>query len=284
MAVLSTERLENLIEHYERHRDHYRSTGYNETRLRVEFIDPLFIAMGWDVRNERGYADAYKEVLHEDAIKVGTATKAPDYSFRVGGVRKFFLETKKVLSERENGKLRGGDWHGFIYKKNHLRMTLPKICVPRLVDRLGGTIDSRGARFLDNVDVCGVCPVPKFLRLHLNYLLGIINSRLLGWFFPYVSAPFRGGWWSANRQFLSQVPVPTINFDHPSDVARYDRMVSLVQQMLDLHGQKDQTRMDQDRKHLQRLIDATDREIDELVYELYDLTDEEIAIVEAEVG
>ena len=55
----------------------------------------MFKELGWDVDNTRGYAEAYKDVVHEDAIKVGGFTKAPDYSFRVGGTRKFFLEAKK---------------------------------------------------------------------------------------------------------------------------------------------------------------------------------------------
>jgi hypothetical protein len=95
MTVKSAPDLDSLIGRYQRHRDHYRSGGINETELRVEFVDPLFIALGWDVRNEAGYAEAYKDVVHEDAMKVGSATKAPDYAFRVGGVRKFFLEAKK---------------------------------------------------------------------------------------------------------------------------------------------------------------------------------------------
>src|SRR5439155_12032260 len=45
--------------------------------------------------NVSGYAEAYKDVIHEDAIKIGGATKAPDYCFRIGGTRKFFLEAKK---------------------------------------------------------------------------------------------------------------------------------------------------------------------------------------------
>ncbi len=94
MSVNTSIDLTALIHRYERHRQHYRAGGSNETELRVSFIDPLFMALGWDVRNEAGYAEAYKDVVHEDAIKVGAATKAPDYSFRIGGVRKFFLETK----------------------------------------------------------------------------------------------------------------------------------------------------------------------------------------------
>ena len=39
--------------------------------------------------------ETYKEVIHEDAIKIGGVTKAPDYCFRIGGTRKFFLEAKK---------------------------------------------------------------------------------------------------------------------------------------------------------------------------------------------
>ena len=84
-----------LIERFTRNLDTYRSAQYNETQVRREFIDPFFKALGWDVENEKGYAEAYKDVIHEDAIKVGGATKAPDYGFRIGGTRKFFLEAKK---------------------------------------------------------------------------------------------------------------------------------------------------------------------------------------------
>lgn len=45
--------------------------------------------------NRQGYAEAYKDVIHEDAIRVGEAIKAPDYAFRIGGTRKFFVEAKK---------------------------------------------------------------------------------------------------------------------------------------------------------------------------------------------
>src|SRR5213596_874881 len=87
--------IRELTERFERNKDAYRSPQYNETQLRREFLNPLFKALGWDVDNEQGYAEAYKDVIHEDAIKVGEATKAPDYCFRIGGARKFFLEAKK---------------------------------------------------------------------------------------------------------------------------------------------------------------------------------------------
>lgn len=87
--------VENLVKRFADNISDYKRGKYNETQVRREFIDPLFEAIGWDVNNTKGYAEAYKEVVHEDAIKVGRATKAPDYSFRIGGTRKFFLEAKK---------------------------------------------------------------------------------------------------------------------------------------------------------------------------------------------
>lgn len=85
----------DLVERFSLHKDAYKAPIYNETQVRREFIDPLFKALGWDIDNEQGYAEAYKDVVHEDAIKVGGNTKAPDYAFRIGGTRKFFLEAKK---------------------------------------------------------------------------------------------------------------------------------------------------------------------------------------------
>src|SRR5437660_7884518 len=85
----------DLVERFDQQSDAYKSGQYNEAQLRQEFIDPMFKALGWDMENVSGYAEAYKDVIHEDAIKIGGQTKAPDYCFRIGGTRKFFLEAKK---------------------------------------------------------------------------------------------------------------------------------------------------------------------------------------------
>ena len=84
-----------LVERFRSQYDSYKSPDDKEFALRKEFIDPFFAALGWDVENRQGYAEAYKEVVHEDSLRIGGAAKAPDYSFRIGGLRKFFVETKK---------------------------------------------------------------------------------------------------------------------------------------------------------------------------------------------
>jgi type I restriction-modification system DNA methylase subunit len=84
-----------LVRKYVRHRSEYRLPNFNETQSRVEFIDPLFTLLDWDVANIRGYAEGYKHVVHEARVSVEGKTKAPDYAFRIGGTRKFFLEAKR---------------------------------------------------------------------------------------------------------------------------------------------------------------------------------------------
>ncbi len=95
MKEQAKQKLQELVDRFRYNLDVYKKSTYNETQVRREFIDPFFEALGWDVSNKQGFAEQYKEVVHEDAIKVGRSTRAPDYSFRIGGQRKFFVEAKK---------------------------------------------------------------------------------------------------------------------------------------------------------------------------------------------
>jgi hypothetical protein len=92
--------------------------------------------------------------------------------------------------------------------------------------------------------------------------------------------PNKGGRLRWFRQDVMKIPIRHINFSNPSDVTLHDRTLQLVEQMLDLHKHLHATKTEDNRVRYQRQIDATDREIDMLVYELYGLTDKEIRIVE----
>jgi len=92
----------DLLERFERNREAYKSGNYNETQVRREFLDPFFKTLGWDIDNEQGFAEDYKDVIHEDAIKTTDGTKSPDYCFRIGGTRKFFLEAKRPSVDIKN--------------------------------------------------------------------------------------------------------------------------------------------------------------------------------------
>ena len=90
----------------------------------------------------------------------------------------------------------------------------------------------------------------------------------------------RGGYYSFESRYIRHLLIRPINFADPADAARHDRMVALVTQMLDLHGRLAAEGVPHEKALLQRRIEATDRQIDALVYELYGLTAAEIALVE----
>ena len=87
--------IKELVEKFKSNYKQFHSSDYNETLTRQDFINPFFEYLGWDISNKEGLSQTYREVIHEDKLKIGKETKAPDYSFRIGGNRVFFVEAKK---------------------------------------------------------------------------------------------------------------------------------------------------------------------------------------------
>ena len=110
-------KLVKLIEQFSNNEAYYKSKAYKEDELRQEFINPFFKALGWDMENEGNVAPQYRDVIHEDRIEIEGKPKAPDYSFKVGSERKFFVEAKaasiKIISEfPPSFQLRRYAWSG----------------------------------------------------------------------------------------------------------------------------------------------------------------------------
>ena len=93
--------LNALLRKYEADRDTYLSSQYNEAQTRTQFITPLLEALGWDVRNEAGVPYNLCEVLEEK----GETHGRPDYTFRINGQTKFFLEAKSPSDELSSASI-----------------------------------------------------------------------------------------------------------------------------------------------------------------------------------
>ena len=160
-------------------------------------------------------------------------------------------------------------------------MRSKKILIPDIADRASFALDRNGDyAFTSGYGITLKAGVTE----RIEYVLGLLNSHLLDFFLKKISTTLRGGFFRYFTQFVEQLPIRTINFADPADTARHDNMVALVERMLDLHQRRAAAKTSQERTVLQRQIAATDRQIDRLVYDLYELTDEEIAIVEAAAG
>ena len=79
---------------------------------------------------------------------------------------------------------------------------------------------------------------------------------------------------------LAKIPIRTIDFSNPEDVSLHEKMVTLVNQMLEMNKKLDNSKLAAEKEIIQRRIGATDAEINKLVYQLYRLTEEEIKIIE----
>ncbi len=111
----------------------------------------------------------------------------------------------------------------------------------------------------------------------LKYLLALISSKLLNfWCENYLTDDL-------NKSYLEKLPIYQIDFDNKKDVSRHGQMVAYVDTMLELNKKLPKLKTEHEKTVIQRQIDATDRKIDKLVYELYDLTEEEVKIVEGVV-
>jgi len=133
--------------------------------------------------------------------------------------------------------------------------------------------------FVTNKSMQSILQVPG--GPDLNYLLGLINSRLMSWYFLHRSnIAQRDDFPKIVLKETRSLPIRAINLTSSHDKAQHDKMVSLVEQLLSLNKRLPEIKTDHEKTALQRQIEATDRQIDQLVYELYGLTEVEVRILE----
>ncbi len=89
------ERIKELLEKYNRVVNENRVSKYNEEMTKKDFILPLFRCLGWDIENSN-------EVTAEEKI----SKKRVDYSFRINGIPKFFLEAKSLREQLDKDNYR----------------------------------------------------------------------------------------------------------------------------------------------------------------------------------
>jgi type I restriction-modification system DNA methylase subunit len=111
-------------------------------------------------------------------------------------------------------------------------------------------------------------------KYNLKFILGILNSKIVNYYCNHFLID------DLNKYYLENLPIRTIDFNNPGDVKMHDEMVHLVDRMMDLKKRYYETSDERLRQQLDHAINATDEQIDHLVYKLYNLTDDEISVVE----
>jgi adenine-specific DNA methylase len=191
----------------------------------------------------------------------------------------YLSKRKKELEERKDYKA----WYAFSAPRNLHLHDVAQIVVPLLADK------GLFALLPDNMaDYClmasgGFSISVLHKDISPKYVLGLLNSKTLFWYLKQISNVFRGGWITCTKQYVGQLPIRRIDFTNPAEKAAHDGIVKLVEEMLAL--QKERQSLNPGKhfdeiRDVERKIARVDEEIDQRVYQLYGLTDEEIRIVE----
>jgi hypothetical protein len=139
-------------------------------------------------------------------------------------------------------------------------------------------ISTRGQFIIDENSL--FCDTTAYILLDSSrYLLGLLNSKLITFIFSKVSSEIRGGFFRWKRQYMEQIPIMVLNLEKPDEKRMYDQIVLKVDVILELMHSDDYS-FNTDEKDS---VKTYEREIDQMVYKLYELTPEEIAIVEGEL-
>jgi type I restriction-modification system DNA methylase subunit len=198
----------------------------------------------------------------------------------------YLKENKILLESRERGKWKHDKWYAFGRSQNLSEMEQKKILTPSIANRASFTFDSVDYYYFigsggGGGGGYGITLKPE-AQIRYEYILGLLNSKLLDIHLKTYSSSFSGGYYAYNRQYIDELPIRPIDFSVPAEKARHDKMVSLVEQMLASKKSLAMAQTPQEKERLERQIEVTDKAIDSLVYELYGLNEEEIKIVEGE--
>ncbi|MCJ7484179.1 MAG: BREX-1 system adenine-specific DNA-methyltransferase PglX, partial [Thermodesulfovibrionales bacterium] len=204
--------------------------------------------------------------------KIGTAKDPWDWFHQNYSVIANHLEpfAQKAQKRQDKGdywwELRACDYYKLFEK--------PKIVYPDIAKESRMTMDYDGLFFGNTV---------YFIPIEDLYLLGVLNSSLIFHYFKRNATVIGDADKSGRLRWFSQdvlkLPIRKIDFSKTYDKQMHNKIVQMVKCMLDLNKKKTIARSENDKEVLQRQIDATDREIDGFVYELYNLSKEEVSLV-----
>ncbi|MBK9097563.1 MAG: Eco57I restriction-modification methylase domain-containing protein [bacterium] len=190
----------------------------------------------------------------------------------INWLKKNFSAIKKHLLEFESeAKKRydkGDYWWELRACDYYDEFKKPKIMLPDISLRGNFALDAEGGKYCVNT--------AYIIGNSEKYLLGILNSNLMTFYYGSISSTYRGGYLRYIYQYLAKLPIKQIEKQNET----YIQLERLVDQMLEAKKQLQQAKTEGDKNYLQRKCETLDKQIDELVYKLYGLTEDEIKIVE----
>ena len=236
----------------------------------------------WHVKPDMFYkrasnSDIQRYFIRDRGEYILYPQSASAFSNLPAGVQKHLLNCAIELKSRAAYKRGDCEWWKFTWPLHEEHYDRKRIICPYLATSNRFALD-RQDEFLGLTDTTVLFDNNQ--AESLLYILGLLNSRLLTFRFRSIGKLKSGGIYEYFWNSVSKLPIRRINFSDQAEKAQHDRVVELVESMLALNEELAATESAAHTDVTQRRIDATDCEIDRLVYALYGLTTAEITIVE----
>lgn len=184
----------------------------------------------------------------------------------------YLVNKKSLLKERKQF----AEWYGYSAPRSLKLHNEANLVIPLLADHgIFSALPENKSEY--TLMASGGFSITLKASSDQNYILGLLNSKLLFWYLTKLSNVFRGGWITCTKQYFSQLPIKKIN---NKNNGVQESIISLVTQILEAKKQLATSQTEGDKTFLENKCTSLDRQIDSLVYKLYDLTEEEIKIVE----
>ena len=207
-------------------------------------------------------------------IYIDSKTKMKKYP----NIYKYLLSHKKELSQRNEVEQRRYEWYRLERPRRRFVFDAKeKIIVPYRAEVNKFAYDNKQF-FNDGGDIRAIV-LNENINLNIKYILGLLNSKLLDWFFGFVGKP-KGKSREYFNKPMSLFPIHSIDSSNPKEKKMHDDLVAMVDRMLKLQKKYHTARLEQDKKLFKTQIELLDKQIDSLVYKLYGLTEKEIRMVE----
>lgn len=209
--VEELERKKNLIRVYSRHND-------VEHWLEPDLLHPLI--KGGDSKRFKMRKTSLRILFPYAAENNEGASLIPQDTLRkkLPLTWKYLTDHKKDLEGREDGKMRGPKWYGYVYPKALDVMHLPKIFTPDIAPSASFSFDPTGEIFFTGgvAGGYGILVKPEYSPI---CLLGLLNSRILDWVIFQTATQFRGGYYSYEARFIRNLPIPQASRDQQAALA-----------------------------------------------------------------
>jgi len=186
---------------------------------------------------------------------------------------------KRILEEREDGKMKGSQWYAYGRSQALSTMSLPKIITPDYYAHASYCLDREGKFSFCGGGAGGYGIVPR-PQIKPQYLLGLLNSRLLDWYLHKVTLRAYQTAYMYVKKYIERLPIRLPESFNRADKSRHEEVVTKVESMLEAKKQLAKAKTDKDKAYYENKCNSLDRQIDRLVYDLYGLTEEEIRVVE----